>query len=585
MRTLHISDKLSLPTDVITQTLVVYGSRGTGKTNFLAVLCEEMSAAGLRWDAIDPMGVLYGLRHSADGNGPGLECLILGGRHGDIPIEPTGGSVVADLVVDEDVNVIIDISRSADGKMWSKRERIRFVTAYITRLYERQGEKMHPRMQIIDEAARFAPQIARKGDEQVEACLGAIEQMVEEGRNIGIGVTLVSQRSARLNKNVAELAEAMIAFRTIGPRSIDAILDWFGEHIPKERWNSLAETIRKLPIGSALVVSPGWLEYEGVAAMRARETFDSSATPKAGKERRPRGKGASVDLERYQARMKETVERLQQDNPTALRRRVVELERALAAKAPAPAPAPEVRERPIIDPKALKRVESVVDRLTKLHDRVVMAYNANATSLQIGAEALAKAMIEARQPAPSNPGPRFYEKVVARPAPAQVRLGTANGGRAPSAAALRVLEAIAGLPQPVSHTQTARVSGYRPKGGGFNNILSALRSAGYITGSGERIHVTDEGRALVPDAVRPRSGQELREMWKQKLPPAQWRVLEVLIRAYPAWLTKTQVAEACTPPYDPDGGGFNNILSALSAAALIERENGTLRASDAISGE
>jgi len=38
--------------------------------------------------------------------------------------------VVADLVADEDVDVVIDISRRPDGKMWSLGERTRFVGEY-----------------------------------------------------------------------------------------------------------------------------------------------------------------------------------------------------------------------------------------------------------------------------------------------------------------------------------------------------------------------------------------------------------------------------------------------------------------------
>jgi hypothetical protein len=123
--------------------------------------------------------------------------VILGGVHADFPIEPTSGELVADLVVDGDENVIIDISRNPDGTMWSIGERIRFVTAFAKRLYQRQGEKRRPIKLVIDEAARFAPQIVRSGDVDVAKCMGAVAVIVEEGRNVGIGVTLVTQRSAR----------------------------------------------------------------------------------------------------------------------------------------------------------------------------------------------------------------------------------------------------------------------------------------------------------------------------------------------------------------------------------------------------
>ncbi len=234
MRKLHISEDLALPHEAVTQTVVVYGAKGMGKTNFGSVFAEEMYAAHLRFSVIDPMGVWWGLQHGSKHGEPGLEVLILGGVHGDLPIEPTGGEVVADLVADESISVVIDISRRADGKAWTKGEKVRFVTAYMLRLYERQVEHRRPLMQIIDEAARYAPQGLRSGDVDESKCLGAIAMVCEEGRNLGIGLTLLTQRSARLNKDVAELADVLVAFRTVGPNSVGAITDWLGDHVAKD---------------------------------------------------------------------------------------------------------------------------------------------------------------------------------------------------------------------------------------------------------------------------------------------------------------------------------------------------------------
>jgi uncharacterized protein len=327
---LRVSDDLSLPADAVTSTIVVYGGKGMGKTNLASVLVEEFAAAHQRFAVIDPMGVWWGLRHSASGKGAGIKVLILGGLHGGMPIEPTSGAVVADLVADEDVSVIIDISRRADGSMWTIGERVRFVTDYVKRLYQRQGEKRRPIAQVIDEAARFAPQVVRAGDLDVAKCMSAVAVLVEEGRNVGVGVTLVTQRSARLNKDVAELADCMIAFRTVGPNSMRAVLDWLGEHVEKARHKDIAEKLRGLPRGTALVVSPGWLEFEGIVAMRKRKTFDSSKTPESGDEVRASGPGATIDLAKYQARMAEVVEQAKANDPTELKKQVAALKKELA---------------------------------------------------------------------------------------------------------------------------------------------------------------------------------------------------------------------------------------------------------------
>lgn len=228
---LKIAKNLSLPLEAVTQTIVVYGGKGMGKTNFGSVFAEEMYAAHQRFSVIDPMGVWWGLQHGRTKTETGLEVLILGGVHGDLPIEPTAGEIVADLVADETVSVVIDISRHSSGKAWGKHEKIRFVTAYMTRLYERQVERRQPIMQIIDEAARYAPQSFISQDKDTPLCLGAIQMVCEEGRNLGIGLMLLTQRSARLNKDVAELADAHISehpwpsFRS-GDHKLPAI--WMG---------------------------------------------------------------------------------------------------------------------------------------------------------------------------------------------------------------------------------------------------------------------------------------------------------------------------------------------------------------------
>src|SRR5574342_310554 len=286
-----VSAELALPPDTVTSTLVAYGGKGMGKTNLGSVLVEELTRCGLRWAWLDPLGVSWGLRHSADGKGPGVECLILGGPHGDIPIEPAGGAAVADVVVEEHVDVLIDFSRKPSGEMWGVGEKIRFVTAYAQRLFQRQGElagghRREPLFQVLDEAARYIPQTIPAGNPDLAKCVAAWQQLVEEGRNIGLGVGLITQRSARMNKDVSELADAMFAFRTVGPNSLEAIMDWLGQHVARDRIRTLAEQVRSLERGEALVVSPGWLKVERVVQIRLRETFDSSATPKPGERAR-----------------------------------------------------------------------------------------------------------------------------------------------------------------------------------------------------------------------------------------------------------------------------------------------------------
>ncbi len=493
-RKLHISPTLSLPRDFETSTEVIYGGRGMGKTNLGSVLAEECAATGLRFSIIDPMGVWWGLRHSADGSGRGIEVLLLGGVHGDIPIEPTGGAVVADLVVDEEANVVIDISRRPDGSMWAIAERVRFVRDYCKRLYQRQGEKRRPLKQFIDEAARFIPQMIRRDDSDVAACMGAIAVLVEEGRNVGVGVCLITQRSARLNKDVAELAECMIAFRTVGPNSRRAVLDWLGEHVEKDRIKELDQQLRSMPRGSALVVSPGWLEFEGIVAMRMRQTFDSSATPKTGEQRRVKGPGAKPDLAKYQARMAETIERAKADDPNALRKRIAELERQVARGSTPPKPVPtgplpgELRDARAALATAQannERLTQVTERLMKFILEITAQDFFKAGGEKIDQEKMQKVIDAGLVEYPSNGRASLTDSGRALADPGQVPQSAEEMqalllGRVAAAQRKILTVLIEVYPNVLDRREASERAGLSPDAGYTNNMYGNLRSMGLI---------------------------------------------------------------------------------------------------------
>lgn len=640
-RALRIAHDLTLPIEAVTSTLIVYGMKGMGKTNLLAVTLEEMSKAGLRWCSIDPVGVHWGLRHTLDGRGDGIPCLILGGAHGDIPITPDSGEIVAELVANENVNVIVDCSRTASGKMWSNGERIKFVTAFATHVFMLQGSlvdgrRRPPLFVALDEAARYVPQNPRAGDKDIALCLGAWEQLVEEGRNVGIGVGLFTQRSARLNKAVAELADTMIAFRTTGPNSIKAIIDWLGEHVPLPQQREMIEQVRKLPVGTALVVSPGWLGFEGVVAMRARETFDSSATPKPG-ERAARvvGSGATVDLAAYEARMAETIERAKADDPKALRaeakaakaerdRLAADVERANAAADTAARDALHVRDerdeaRAEVD-RLVAALEAAETQVGLSDDAVTVMQRVSATLAEIaersGAErdAISKALVESgeakvdmqrratsRASSEARSEPRATPKqTTGRKADADVPHRVAHlTPRQPAAshvphdvphpvgeqdstlstAGRKILTALA-QHGPRTAGKIAHLTGYSPSGA-FSRTMTALRASGYVEGTGV-VTLTGLGLGALGDYERLPEGRALVEHWVDRLGvEAERRILMLLAECWPGTLTAGEIASALG--YSPSGA-FSRAMTHLRKLDLIGNgpERGQVKANDEI---
>jgi hypothetical protein len=164
-RELEIARNLALPADYVTQTGAILARRGAGKTHTGVVLAEELFAANQPFVVLDPTGVWWGLRTARSGTDVGLPVIIIGGDHADVPLEPTGGELVADLVaVENPYFYVIDLSA-----LESDRAQDRFVTDFAKRLYRIKASHRTPLHLMIDEADSFVPQNP-KGR---EAMLGA----------------------------------------------------------------------------------------------------------------------------------------------------------------------------------------------------------------------------------------------------------------------------------------------------------------------------------------------------------------------------------------------------------------------------
>lgn len=585
---LKISDELTLPRNAVTSTIVVYGGKGMGKTNFGAVLVEELSANGLRWSVLDPMGVWWGMRHSADGKGNGVECLILGGAHGDIPIEPTGGAVIADLVADETANVIIDISRKANGEMWNVSERIRFANDYGKQLFRRQGslvdgQRREPLCQVIDEAARYIPQMIRAGQPEVAMCANTWSTIVEEGRNVGLGVVLLTQRSARLNKDVAELADVMLAFRTVGPNSIDAVMDWLGDHIPKDRIRSMVETVRSLPVGSCLAVSPGWLNFEKVIHIRRRNTFDSSATPKPGeKAARVKGAGAKPNLHVYAERMRETIERAKENSPTELKAKIRALESQLARKQPAPAP------KPTVDPRLKQENAELQWKLANAQKKTAKLQTFFEGQVWPMLERMRSGLSETNTPtaetAPIASIETHRPLVPERPTlVARTPLAVSSIADVPTGAKLGAMASkIAGIAagyakngEGLDKKLLAALCG-ATMGGSFANRISEARIAGAITTEGSMVYGTPAGIAAYGNSfVVPTTTEEVLSLWLPKLGKVSRQILEYLVSLGGESVTRAQLADAVGATM---GGSFANRLSEVRTTGLLTESGSNVAA-------
>lgn len=324
---LRIAPEIWLPLDAATRRLAILAQSGAGKSNTAVRIAEEMHRVGIPWVAIDPKGDWWGMRSDYRGTGPGLPIPILGGLHGDIPLDPHGGRVVADLVVDQRVSLILDVSEFETREaMW------RFLADFGSRLLQRKASERQPLHLFLDEADQYMPQTTREGG-SLPRCLGVWVRVVTKGRQRGLGSTLISQRSATVHKDALYMAEAMLAMRTVGPRNRGdrpVVAGWFEEHAIDGK--SIIDVLPTLLNGEALVASPVWLgitQPERIL-MYQRQTFDSGATPSMDDAGAPVATLADIDLGALAERMQETIEIARANDPEVLRAEVSRLKRELA---------------------------------------------------------------------------------------------------------------------------------------------------------------------------------------------------------------------------------------------------------------
>jgi uncharacterized protein len=536
MRTLHLSPDVKLPPDAVTQTFAILGKRGSGKTNTAGVLTEQLIKAGLPVVYVDPIGVTWGLRHSRDGKGPGLSVIILGGEHADVPLEETGGTVIADFVIEHRQPVVLDLG------LFSKSAQRRFMVDFAERLYLKNRDALHV---MLDECDTFVPQRIDHGGERL---VGAINDLVRKGRARGLGVTLISQRPALVNKDVLTQIETLVAHRMTGPQDRDAIERWVEHNADEEQAKKVLASLQQLGDGDAWVWSPSWLKTLALTHVNMRETFDSSATPKAGARVVAPKHAADVDLGALRKQLAATIEKAKADDPRELRRRIAELEKRR--------PEPVVKSVPAVS-------DAVIDRLQRVSDDLQHAIGrASEVSAEVASALRSAISIRHAAKAVTNGAPI---KQVDRPS-RSIQMGSGTpmpGGHR------RILLVLARYGA-CSKGKLAILARYAVNGGGFNNYLSALRSTGYIEGDDE-LRITDDGlRALGSFDPLPEDADALFADWMRhpELGKAHREILRVLKMSTP--LTKEEIANLCEPPYEPNGGGFNNALSRLRTLGIIE---------------
>jgi hypothetical protein len=571
-RTIHLGRGLTVnAAEVATQIVAALGIRGSGKSNIMAVIAEGLLHHRIQVIVLDYVGIWFSLRLAPDGKSPSpFEPPVLGGRHGDIPLTPTGGRTVAEALASSGSPAIIDVSE------FSKGDRCRFATDFAEALFHAKKKHPGPCFLMVEESQRFIPQKFVAGQERM---LGAFEEIAEVGRNYGLGLGLISQRPQKINKDVLNLTELLFAFQSNGVLERKAIAEWVQEKGADGREEVNGE-LPSLERGHALVWSPSWLRIYGEYALDKKTTYDAGATPIHA---RAAVKMKALDLEALKVSMSEVVEQAKADDPRALRAEIEKLRKAL--KVPG-VTAPKIVEVLTV-PKsvfaaandlitAAAEVTSQVAVLTARKHALNLALSAavGKTRQRIDLDKVAKGLGGERVGSVKATSGYFGALGTTTSSPfARTRrrenwdaVDAAKAGALSLSRAARAILGVLSQRGYATDSQAAILSGYSITSSSFSNALSELRTEGYMTGDRSRLTITDSGRAAAPDMPPlPSDGRELLRYWQGKLGACERSMLGELFERRE--MSREALSE--TTGYSITSSSFSNGLSKLRTLELV----------------
>jgi DNA helicase HerA-like ATPase len=133
-----------LSADALDERIAIVGTAGSGKTYAAKGFVERLLESGARVAVVDPLGVWWGLRASADGTAAGYLIVVFGGRHADVAITAEIGAALGRLIAGQAFSCVVDLS-----ELGSSTARRRFMAAFAEALYEANEEPLHL---VLDEA-------------------------------------------------------------------------------------------------------------------------------------------------------------------------------------------------------------------------------------------------------------------------------------------------------------------------------------------------------------------------------------------------------------------------------------------------
>jgi hypothetical protein len=570
--TLDDEGKVKLPIETeITQKYGFIGRTGSGKTHGAAVLAEDMLENGQQVIIIDPLDVWWGLKTSINGKHAGYEVVVFGRqdeKHTDLPLGHDAGELIAKTLVKHRVSAILSLAHLSNNKARY------FVATFLETLYSEQQKVKRPVHIIVDEADEFAPQRVGKG---VEAqSLGMMDRVVRRGRARGIGTTLITQRPAKLNKDVLTQVECMFTLQLTGPHDKKAMLEWVDKNGEPEQAKLYMESLAALQPGHAWLWSPSWLRVFKQIHIRQKRTFDSSKTPEVNSKLVLPKASAKTDLAAIKSAFAKTLEEAERNDPRALQRKLDTALKEVNALRSKPA---------IVAGMTPAQVKKEVEKAVKdINERWRTAVRHTKDRIIHELDQLAKTTFD--EPSVTVPAVQPAEPI--KPQENRVRPSVSTPNLRPLSAAtsiteglnayaLDLLEALGSTGgNSMSRAKLALAAKKSPKSSALDAAIAKLRGLELVSGDRSELCITEKGvhalgPAFVPIPADPAAKQAY---WLQhgRLKPCPRTLLSVLLDHCSDGSTMTKEMLSEKSSYSLTSSAFTTALGVLRSNTLIKYE-------------
>jgi hypothetical protein len=257
--------------DVLTGRGFVTGKSGSGKSNSVSVVAEELLERSHPLLIVDTDGEYYGLKEQYEvlHAGADEEC--------DIRVGPEHADKLATLALEQHVPIVLDVSGFLDEE--TARE---LIQATARTLFAKEKKLRRPFLLVIEEIHEYIPESGG-----LDECGQQLIQIAKRGRKHGLGIVGVSQRPANVKKDFITQANWLLWHRLTWDNDTKVVR----RVIDREH----ADAVADLDNGEGFLMAD-WAAAIQRVQLRQKETFDAGATPGLEDVERPDLKSVSDDL-------------------------------------------------------------------------------------------------------------------------------------------------------------------------------------------------------------------------------------------------------------------------------------------------